>query len=100
LGNKGQTLLPLVELIEQSRLAIDELFDVLGSAHVETVPQLSAESLAGPRHPGEMARSLATGRSSLIGVMVPDSTNAYCAEVIRGIEEAATSAGYDVVLGN
>lgn len=50
--------------------------------------------------PDRVARSLATGRSSLIGVMVPDSTNAYYAEVIRGIEAAARSAQLDVVLAN
>jgi DNA-binding LacI/PurR family transcriptional regulator len=50
--------------------------------------------------PDLVARSLATGRSSLIGVVVPDSTNAYYSEVIRGIEAAANSAGYSVVLAN
>ncbi|MDE3180985.1 MAG: LacI family DNA-binding transcriptional regulator [Acidobacteriota bacterium] len=48
--------------------------------------------------PDRVARSLATGHSSLIGVMVPDSTNVYYSEVIRGIEEAANLAGYNVVL--
>ena len=46
LAKNGQALLPLVELIEQSRLAIDELIDVLGRAHVEAVLQLSAESVS------------------------------------------------------
>lgn len=50
--------------------------------------------------PDRVARSLATGHSSLIGVMVPDSTNVYYSEVIRGIEEAANLAGYSVVLAN
>jgi hypothetical protein len=45
--------LPMVELIEQSRSAIDELIDVLGRAHLEAVLQLSAESIAGPRHAGK-----------------------------------------------
>ncbi len=50
--------------------------------------------------PDRVARSLATGRSTLIGVVVPDSTNAYYAEVIRGIEAAAHANGYSVVLAN
>ncbi len=50
--------------------------------------------------PDRVARSLATGHSSLIGVMVPDSTIVYYSEVIRGIEEAANAAGYGVVLAN
>jgi putative transposase len=43
----------MVELIEQSRLAVDELIDVLGRASVEAVLRLSAEGIAGPPHPGK-----------------------------------------------
>lgn len=43
----GQALLPMLELIEQSRLAIDELIDVLGRASVEAVLELSAREVAG-----------------------------------------------------
>lgn len=52
LTRNGQALLPMVELIEQSRLAVDELIDVLGRASVEAVLRLSAEGIAGPPHPG------------------------------------------------
>ena len=51
-GN-GQGLLPMVDLIEQSRLAVDELIDVTGRATIEAVLQLSAEQVAGPRTPGQ-----------------------------------------------
>lgn len=53
LRKNGQALLPLVELIEQSKLAVDELIDVLGRASIEAVLQLSAEAIAGPPHPGK-----------------------------------------------
>jgi len=53
LARNGQALLPLVELIEQSKLAVDELIDVLGRAQVEAVLRLSAERIAGPPHPGK-----------------------------------------------
>ena len=49
----GQGLLPMVDLIEQSRLAVDELIDVTGRATIEAVLQLSAEQVAGPRTPGQ-----------------------------------------------
>ncbi len=52
-SRNGQGLLPMVDLIEQSRLAVDELIDVAGRATIETVLQLSAEQLAGPRTPGQ-----------------------------------------------
>ncbi len=53
LAKHGQALLPMVELIEQSKLAVDELIDVLGRAQVEAVLRLSAERIAGPPHPGK-----------------------------------------------
>jgi transposase-like protein len=46
-------LLPMVQLIEQSKLAVDELIDVLGRASLEAVLRLSAEGVAGPPHPGK-----------------------------------------------
>jgi len=48
----GQQLLPMVELIEQAQLAVDEFIDVLGRASLQAVLQLSAERVAGPRHQG------------------------------------------------
>jgi putative transposase len=56
-SRNGQGLLPLVDLIEQSRLAVDEL-NVAGRAMIETVLQLSAEQLAGPRTPGQRRQQL------------------------------------------
>jgi putative transposase len=53
LAKNGQGLLPMVELIEQSQVAVDELIDVLGRATVEAVLKLSAQGIAGPRHPGK-----------------------------------------------
>jgi len=52
LAKNGQLLLPLVELIEASRMAIDELINVLGQASIEAVLQLSAAGVAGEKHQG------------------------------------------------
>jgi hypothetical protein len=54
----GQGLLPMVDLIEQSRIAVDELIDVAGRATIEAVLQLSAEQVAGPRTPGQRRTGL------------------------------------------
>ncbi len=53
LARNGQVLLPMVELIEESKMAVDELIDVLGRAQIEAVLRLSAERVAGPPHPGK-----------------------------------------------
>ena len=53
LSQEGQLLLPMLELIEQAELAVDELIDVAGRATIEAVLTLSAQQLAGPKHPGQ-----------------------------------------------
>jgi transposase-like protein len=53
LVRNGQALLPMMELIEQSRMAIDELIDVMGRASVEAVLELSAREVAGVPQQGK-----------------------------------------------
>lgn len=49
----GQFLLPLVELVEQARLAVDDVIHELGRKTIETILELSAQEVAGPRAPGK-----------------------------------------------
>jgi len=53
LVKNGQGLLPMVELIEQSQKAVDELIDGVGRATIEAVLRLSAQGIAGAPHPGK-----------------------------------------------
>jgi putative transposase len=49
----GQFLLPLVESIERSEKALDEVIDDAGRATIEAILELSAQSVAGEKHPGK-----------------------------------------------
>lgn len=49
----GQFLLPLVELIEDARLAVDDVIHELGRKTIETILGLSAQQVAGERAPGK-----------------------------------------------
>lgn len=53
LRKNGQQLLPMVDLITQSRVAINELIDSVGRAMLETLLEVSAEQIAGARQPGK-----------------------------------------------
>src|SRR4029078_4383112 len=44
--------------------------------------------------PNQHARALATNRSYLIGVVVPDLMHSYFAEIYRGVEAVARPLGY------
>jgi LacI family transcriptional regulator len=51
-------------------------------------------------HPDHVARSLKVGKTQVIGMVVPDLTNAFFPEVIQGVEDAARLEGYSVILCN
>ncbi|MHB8277894.1 MAG: LacI family DNA-binding transcriptional regulator [Candidatus Humimicrobiaceae bacterium] len=46
------------------------------------------------------AKSLVTGKSHIIGLIVSDISNPFFPELIRGAERNATLQGYDIFLGN
>jgi len=55
LCKQGQLLLPLVEMITHTETALDELIDLTGRAAIEAVLTLSAQEIAGAKHPGKKA---------------------------------------------
>ena len=50
--------------------------------------------------PDQVARALVLGRSNLVGVIVPNSSDPYYSEVFLGIEDGARAANHHVLLAN
>lgn len=50
--------------------------------------------------PNEVARSLVTKRSNLIGVIVDDIGSYYVSQIVRGIEEVGRMYNYDIILSS
>jgi len=50
--------------------------------------------------PNELARSMTTGKSGIIGVVVGDIENPFFSLAVRGISDAARAAGFNVILAN
>lgn len=50
--------------------------------------------------PSSSARSLVTKRTNTIGLVIPDITNSYFAEIAMGIEDSARRLGYFVIFCN
>ena len=69
LSSEGQALLPMLKLIEQAEMAVNELIDVAGRATIEAVLTLSAQELAGPKHPGKKAGSAIGWHGAQSGVV-------------------------------
>src|SRR5579875_610657 len=51
-------------------------------------------------HADQIARSLKTGRTNVVGMIIPDITNPFYPEVIMGAEEVARLASHSVILCN
>jgi LacI family transcriptional regulator len=50
--------------------------------------------------PNHLARGLVTSRTRTIGVVVYDIANPYYGQMVRGMEDASFSRGYDLIIGN
>jgi putative transposase len=55
LSKNGQLLVPMLELIQQAKMAVNEAIDVSGRATIQALLLLSAQELAGEKHPGKAA---------------------------------------------
>src|SRR4028118_793095 len=51
-------------------------------------------------YPNAHARSLASGKSRIIGLVISDISNPFFPELVKSIETAAFEHGYDVMLSN
>ncbi|MFA5262894.1 MAG: LacI family DNA-binding transcriptional regulator [Opitutaceae bacterium] len=75
LNNKGTTSLPMTQRVKDAMKRLDY-------------------------RPDNTARSLKTGKSKVIGMVVPDVTNPFYTEIMEGLEAMARSHGYSVILSN
>ncbi|GAA3762291.1 LacI family DNA-binding transcriptional regulator [Terriglobus aquaticus] len=48
--------------------------------------------------PNQLARSLRSGQSTSVGVLIPEISEGYSAAVLAGIEETLSSAGYAIMM--
>ncbi|MFC6288719.1 LacI family DNA-binding transcriptional regulator [Levilactobacillus angrenensis] len=51
-------------------------------------------------HPNDLARSIRVQQTHTLGLIIPDILNAFFTHLSRAIEDAASRAGYDVILVN
>ena len=67
-----------------------------------TRSRVEAAILASGYRPSRVARRLRVehGRSSLVGLVIPDLRNPFFADIARGVEDVAERHGYTVFLGN
>lgn len=76
-------------IINQTRYVSDELTDRVKKAMEEL-----------DYHPNSLARGLRSGKTKTIGLVIPDISNQFFAEISRKIEDKGFEYGYSVILCN
>jgi DNA-binding LacI/PurR family transcriptional regulator len=51
-------------------------------------------------YPDSQARSLVSGRSRILGLVVSDITNPFFPELVKGFEDIAIERGYEIMVGS
>ena len=85
----GVSITTVSHVINHTRFVSEELADRVEQAIRELEYQ-----------PDQRARSLRTGSSETIAVLVSDISNPFFPKVVRGIEDCARESGYSVLLSN
>jgi len=91
------------EVALRSRVSTATVSHVINeSAYVN--PKLHARVMKAVRElnyqPNAMARSLRTKKTKTAGIVIPDITNPFFADVVRGAEDILLQAGYTLIVGN
>lgn len=100
MNKKTPTMQDVARLAEVSIATVSAVVNktaVVSSKRAERVRK-AMEAL--DYHPDHIARSLKTGKTQTIGVILPDVTNPFYPEVITGAEEVAHANRYSVILCN
>ena len=67
---------------------------------LETITQVHKIGKKLGYRPNIIARSLRTGKTNIVGVIIPDNCNPYNALVLKGVEETLQNLGYTAIMGN
>lgn len=94
------TLADIARELGVSKMTVSRAINNHPTIAAETRERVLAVARRLKYQPNQHARALATNRSYLIGVIVPDLMHSYFAELVRGIEAVARPAGYQIVIGN
>jgi len=71
-----------------------------GSVRPKTAKRVLEAMAALDYHPDQVARSLKVRQTQTIGIVIPDITNPFFTDVIRGVETEARASGYSLILAD
>jgi LacI family transcriptional regulator len=97
-SKNGSTIMDIARELGISAMTVSRA--LTGNTEVSEATRRKVERCAKALNyqPNRWARSLVTRRSSIVGVVIPNISHAFFAEITFGVEEALEPAGYDILL--
>ncbi|MGO7897406.1 LacI family DNA-binding transcriptional regulator [Rhizobium ruizarguesonis] len=97
---RAVTVADVAKAAKVSKATAARVLGGYGVVSAKITDQVMAAAAALEYRPNELARSMSTGRSGIIGVVVGDIENAFFSLAVRGISDAARLAGFNVIIAN
>jgi LacI family transcriptional regulator len=92
------------DVAARAKVSIATVSRVLNESDHKVSPLTRERVLAAVRQldyrPNALARGLLMKKTMTIGIIIPDISNPYYAEIVRGIQDVADETGYNVLLQN
>jgi LacI family transcriptional regulator len=99
-SRRPATVQDVARLAKVSKATAARALGRYGSVSAKVMARVMAAADALGYRPNELARSMTTGRSGTIGVIVGDIENPYFGLAVRGISDGAKARGFNVILAN
>ncbi len=94
------TLADIARELGISKMTVSRAINNHPEINAETRERILAVARRLNYRPNQHARALATNRSFLLGLVVPDLMHSYYAEILHSIESIARPAGFQIVICN
>jgi LacI family transcriptional regulator len=94
------TVQDVARLAEVSKATAARALGQYGAVSAKVMTKVTAAAAALGYLPNDLARTMTTGRSGTIGVIVGDIENPYFGLAVRGVSDGAKARGFNVVLVN
>ena len=99
-SGRPSTLMDIARVLGLSAMTVSRALNGHPAVKDETRRQVMQKAAELNYQPNLWARSLVTNRSHLVGLVIPDISHAFYAEVTLGIQQAIEEKGYSLLLCN
>ena len=93
----------MADVARLAGVSVSTVSNVLNNRAIVS-PELTAKVRQAMRaihfSPNRTARGLRTGKTDIVGMVIPDVTNPFYAQILRGVEDTLTENGYELMVCN